>query len=77
MNLDEMIKSMSREDIARVMSIVSNKQPRRVDTSRKAKSIAISDLYFSVAPLPHKTNYEEYRLESEAIRQQCISGVDI
>ena len=77
MNLDEMIKNMSREDIARVMSIVKNKQPRRVDTSRRAKRLAITNLYFENAPLPHKTTYEEYKLHAEGIRQQCISGVDL
>ena len=59
------------------MSQVRNNTIHKVDTRRKARSIAITDLYFSVAPVPHKTDYEEYKLESEAIRQQCLSGVDI
>jgi len=37
----------------------------------------MNDLYFSVAPLPHKTTYEEYKLHAEGIRQQVISGVDL
>ena len=77
MNLNEMIENMSREDIAHVMSIVKQNQPRSVDTSRRARRIAINDLYFSNAPLPHKTTYEEYKLHAEGIRQQCISGIDL
>jgi hypothetical protein len=75
--LNELIAGLSAKDIRAVMSKVRNNTIHKVDTSRRAKSIAITDLYFSVAPLPHKTTYEEYRLEAEAIRQQCISGVDI
>ena len=75
--LNELIAGLSAKDIRAVMSQVRNNTIHKVDTRRKARSIAITDLYFSVAPLPHKTDYEEYKLESEAIRQQCISGVDI
>ena len=75
--LNELIEGLSAKDIRAVMSQVRNNTINKVDTTRKARSIAITYLYFSVAPLPHKTDYEEYKLESEAIRQQCLSGVDI
>ena len=75
--LNELIANMTPEQIRKVMTQVKTNGPVKVDTSRKAKRIAITDLYFNVAPLPHKTDYEEYKLESEAIRQQCLSGVDI
>ncbi len=75
--LNELIAGLSAKDIRAVMSQVRSNVIHKVDTSRRAKSIAITDLYFSVAPVPHKTDYEEYKLEAEAIRQQCISGVDI
>ena len=76
-DIETMIESLTPEQIKAVLETTTNGNVRKVDTRRKARSIAITDLYFSVAPLPHKTTYEEYRLESEAIRQQCISGVDI
>ena len=75
--INELIAGLSAKDMRAILSEVRNNTIHKVDTSRRARSIAITDLYFSVAPLPHKTDYEEYRLESEAIRQQCISGVDI
>ena len=75
--LNELIAGLSAKDIRAVMSQVRNNVINKVDTTRRARRIAITDLYFSVAPLPHKTVYEEYKLESEAIRQQCLSGVDI
>jgi hypothetical protein len=77
-DIDTLIESMSAEQIRSVMaSIAQRGNVKRIDTSRRERSNAITSLYFSVAPLPHKTNYEEYRLESEAIRQQVISGVDV
>ena len=76
-DIDVLIGTMTAKQIKEVMAIVKSNGPRRVDTSRKAKSLAITDLYFSVAPLPHKTTYEEYKLHAEGIRQQCISGVDL
>ena len=77
-DIDTLIESMSAEQIRSVMaSIAQRGNVKRIDTSRRERSNAITSLYFSVAPLPHKTNYEEYKLESEAIRQQVISGVDV
>jgi len=77
-DIDTLIESMSAEQIKSVMASIAQKgNVKRIDTSRRERSNAITSLYFSVAPLPHKTNYEEYKLESEAIRQQVISGVDV
>jgi hypothetical protein len=75
--INELIAGLSAKDMRAILSEVRTNTIHKVDTSRRARSIAITDLYFSVAPLPHKTDYEEYKLESEAIRQQCLSGVDI
>ena len=50
---------------------------RKVDTRARERRIAITELYFSCAPLPYKSPYEEYKDHSESIRQQCISGVDL
>jgi len=76
-DIKTMIESMSLEDLVSLMSSINNKKMRTVDTSRRARSNAITQLYFEVAPLPYKTNYEEHRLEEEAIRQQVMSGVDL
>ena len=77
-DIDAVIESMTVEQIKSVMATLKQKgNVRRIDTSRRERRLAKNDLYFSVAPLPHKSTYEEYKLESEAIRQQVISGVDI
>jgi hypothetical protein len=75
--LNELIANMTPEQIRKVMTQVKTNGPVKVDTSYRARKIGVTDLYFSVAPLPHKSTYEEYKLEAEAIRQQCISGVDL
>ena len=62
--IDTLIESMSAEQIRSVMASIAQKgNVKRIDTSRRERSNAITSLYFSVAPLPHKTNYEEYKLE--------------
>jgi len=77
-DIDAVIESMTVEQIKSVMATLKQKgNVRRIDTSRRERRLAMNDLYFSVAPLPYKSTYEEYKLESEAIRQQVISGVDI
>mgnify|MGYP003656424492 CR=1 FL=1 len=76
-DIKAMIESLSAKDIEHLMANISNRRINTVNTSFRKRKNAITDLYFSVAPLPHKTTYEEYKLEAEAIRQQCISGVDI
>ena len=78
MSIDTLIESLTAEQIKSVMATLRQKgNVRSIDTSRRERRLAMNDLYFSVAPLPYKTDYESYRLEAEAIRQQVISGVDI
>jgi hypothetical protein len=77
-DIDTLIESMTVEQIKSVMATLKQKgNVRRIDTSHKERRNNLTALYFSVAPLPHKSTYEEYKLESEAIRQQVISGVDV
>jgi|TARA_R110000824_G_scaffold243323_1_gene431960 hypothetical protein len=77
-DIDTMIESMTAEQIRSVMATIKQKgNVRRIDTSHRERRNELTSLYFSVAPLPHKTTYEEYKEESEAIRQQVISGVDV
>ena len=76
-NIKALIDSLSAEDIKKVMAEVKAKKPKSVDTSRKARRIAKTDLYFKCAPLPYKSPYQEYKDHSESIRHQVLSGVDL
>ena len=76
MNLDELINSMTAEQIKAVMETTTNNVVK-VDSRHRAKRIAKTELYFSVAPLPYKSTYEEYKDHSDSIREQVISGVDL
>ena len=75
--IQALIEGLTAKEIKAIMSKVASKKPTRVDTSRKLRSMAITDLYFSVAPVPHKTTFEEYKMHAEGIRQQVLSGVDL
>ena len=82
-DIEALIESLSPEEIKAVMSSVASKKPTKVDTSRKARRMAITDLYFSVEPKPHHKisdrpmSPEEYSDMRESIRQQVLSGVDL
>ena len=77
MNLNELIDSMTPEQIRAVMAKIASNGPTRVDYSRKAKRIAKTELYFKSAPLPYRSTYEEYKEHAEGVRQQVMSGVDL
>jgi len=74
--IKEMIGSLTPEQIKAVMSSVTNKTVNKVDTSRRAKRMAITDLYFKCAPIP-QANFEEYKIHAEGIRHQVLSGIDL
>ena len=76
-DIETMIESLTPEQIKAVLATTTNSNVRKVDTRVRERRIAITNLYFSVAPLPYKSPYEEYKDHSESIRQQCISGVDL
>ena len=75
--IQALIEGLTATEIKQIMSKVASKKPTRVDLSRKLRRMAITDLYFSVAPVPHKTTFEEYKMHAEGIRQQVLSGVDL
>ena len=75
--IETMIAGLTSAEIKEISAKIASKKPFSVDTSRKAKRIAMTELYFSVAPLPHKSTYEEYKQHAEGIRQQVLSGVDL
>jgi hypothetical protein len=76
-SIEALIGSLTPEQIKAVMSEVKAKKPTKVDTTRKARRIAMTELYFNNAPLPYRTTYEEYKSHAEGIRQQVLSGVDL
>jgi len=75
-DIEALIESLSPKEIKTIMDEVKSKKPTRVDHSRRARSIALTSLYFDNAPRP-KDNFEEYLLHAEGLREQVISGVDI
>ncbi len=76
-DIELLIESLTPEQIKAVLATTTNGKVRKVDTHRRMKRNSITELYFSVAPLPYKSPYQEYKDHSESIRQQCISGVDL
>ena len=76
-DIERLIESLSASEIADILATTTTKgQVRTVDTSRKRRSLGITDLYFSSAPRP-TDSFEEYSDHAECIRQQCLSGVDL
>ena len=76
-DIETMIESLSASQIKDIMATVKTNNIRKIDTRVRERRIAKTELYFSVAPLPYKSPYEEYKDHSESIRQQVISGVDL
>ena len=75
-SIEEMLKDITPEQVLSIMKDIKT-GVRRIDTGHRMRRNKMNALYFSVAPLPHKTTYEEYKLHAEGIRQQVISGVDL
>ena len=75
-SIEEMLKDITPEQVLSIMKDIKT-GVRRIDTGHRMRRNKMNDLYFSVATLPHKTTYEEYKLHAEGIRQQVISGVDL
>ncbi len=73
MNLDELINSMTAEQIKAVMAKIASNGPRQVSTDRRAKRIARTALYHNSAPKPHMCNdFADYVSHSDSIRTQVI-----
>lgn len=73
--IQALIEGLTATEIKKIMSEVASKKPKSVDTSRKARRIAITEHYFSVAPRP-KDSFKDYLNHSDGIREQVLSGVD-
>ena len=74
-DIEALIGTLSPEQIRAIMSEVKAKKPTKVDTTRKARRIALTQLYFDNAPRP-KDNFEDYLNHSDGIREQIICGVE-
>ncbi len=74
-DIEALIGTLSAEQIRAIMSEVKAKKPTKVDTTRKARRIALTQLYFDNAPRP-KDSFEDYLNHSDGIREQVISGVE-
>ena len=74
-DIEALIGSLSPDEIKAIMSEVKSKKPTKVDTSRKERRIALTQLYFDNAPRP-KDNFEDYLNHSDGIREQIICGVE-
>ena len=75
-DIASLIESLSPEQIKTIMDEVKQRKPTRVSTVRKARSIAITQLYFDNAPTP-KDDWQDYLNHSDGIRDQVMSGVDL
>lgn len=75
LDIESLIESLSPEEIKTIMDEVKSKKPKQVDTSRKQRRIALTQLYFDNAPRP-KGDFEDYLNHSDGIREQILSGVD-
>jgi len=75
-DIASLIESLSPDEIKTIMDEVKQRKPTRVSTVRKARSIAITQLYFDNAPTP-KDDWQDYLNHSDGIREQVLSGVDL
>ena len=75
-DIASLIESLSPEEIRTIMDEVKHKKPTRVSTARKARHMAITQLYFDNAPTP-KDDWQDYLYHSDGVREQCLSGVDL
>ena len=75
-DIASLIESLSPEEIKTIMDEVKQRKPTRVSTVRKARSIAITQLYFDNATTP-KDDLVDYLNHSDGIREQVLSGVDL
>jgi|TARA_R100000008_G_scaffold39655_4_gene22720 CMP-2-keto-3-deoxyoctulosonic acid synthetase len=73
----KMLSDITPEQLLSLMAEIKGNGVRKIDTSVRERRNQKTALYFSVAPLPYKSTYEEYKMHSDSIREQVISGVDL
>ena len=72
-DIEALIGSLSPDEIKAIMSEVKSKKPTKVDTSRKERRMAITQLYFDNAPRP-KDSFKDYLNHSDGIREAVLMG---
>ena len=72
-DIETMIAGLSATEIRKIMSEVKAKKPKSVDTSRKLRRMAITQLYFDNAPRP-KDSFKDYLNHSDGIREAVLMG---
>ena len=72
-DIEALIGSLSPDEIKAIMSEVKSKKPTKVDTSRKERRIALTQLYFDNAPRP-KDSFKDYLNHSDGIREAVLMG---
>ena len=72
-DIEALIGTLSPEQIRAIMSEVKAKKPTKVDTTRKARRIALTQLYFDNAPRP-KDSFKDYLNHSDGIREAVLMG---
>ena len=72
-DIEALIGSLSPDEIKAIMSEVKSKKPTKVDTSRKLRRMAITQLYFDNAPRP-KDSFKDYLNHSDGIREAVLMG---
>ena len=81
MSVNDLIEALSPEQLYLLTKDIKTLPRNRVvsvDTSHRERRNNITALYFECSPKPIDfQNYEVYSDHAEAIRQQCISGVDL
>ena len=71
------IEGLTAEQIRVVMTSITNRNVRHIDTSRKERRLARNNLYFSSCHKPHQVDsFETYTQHSDSIREQVLSGVE-
>jgi len=73
--LNELMASMTAEQIRKVLTQVKTSGPIKVDSRYKLRRIRATELYHSSAPKPHMCNdFSDYVSHSDAIREQVMQG---
>ena len=78
MDMKQLLEGMTEAQIAKLMTAISERPNiRKIDTTRKLKSIARTNLYFNSCPKPHQLDsFESYNQHADSIREQVASGVE-
>ena len=69
--INELMASMTPEQIRKVMTVVKTAAPTQVDSKYRLKRLRITESYHSSAPKPHQCDdYDSYVSHSDSIREQ-------